>query len=70
MEIQEAKGRINWIDDESVGYICECGEEQSVSIYSNPKIERWQYGKYKCPKCGRHLYLKQVNIIYEVVGGD
>ena len=51
MRTIEAKGQITWIDDELVGYKCECGEELAVDIYGNPKMERWQKNKTICPKC-------------------
>ena len=67
MKIIEAKGQITWIDDESVGYNCECGEQLQVDIYGNPNMERWQQSKTICPKCKKELFLKQSNIVYEVI---
>jgi len=67
MKIEKAKGNIIWIDDECVGYTCECGRTIVVDIYGNPEIEDWQYSKSICPKCKRDLFLKQVNIVYEVI---
>ena len=55
---EEAPGEILWIDDECVGYKCECGEEIVVDIYSGP------YNK--CRKCGRQYILHQSNIVFEV----
>lgn len=69
MKIKEAKGQITWIDDESVGYKCECGEQLQVGIYGNPEMERWQQNKNICPKCKKVLFLKQSNIVYEVIEG-
>ena len=56
MSKKEAKGEIMWIDDEVVGYKCECGEEITVGIEDNEA----------CPKCRRQYILQQVNIVYEI----
>ena len=57
---KDAKGDILWIDEELVGFKCECGKEIVVSIedsFMDANI---------CPKCGKRYILKQTNIVYEV----
>ena len=68
MKIKKAKGQITWVEDEMVGYSCECGETGLVvDIYGNPKMERWQHSKTICPKCKKELFLRQSSIVYEVI---
>jgi predicted nucleic acid-binding Zn ribbon protein len=55
---KEASGAILWIDDECVGYKCECREVIVVCIYSDPYTE--------CPKCGKQYILHQSNTVFEV----
>ena len=55
---KEAKGDILWIDEELVGFKCECGKEIVVDIYDD--------NANQCPKCGKRYILKQTNIVYEV----
>ena len=55
-----AKGEIMWIDDEVVGYKCECGKEIAVNIYKDRD-------KNKCPKCGKRYVLQQINRVWELL---
>ena len=60
MKRKEAKGQIKWIDEECVGFKCECGEVIVVGIddeISDPN---------KCPKCGKQYILIQSNEVFEV----
>ena len=54
---KEAEGDIVWIDEECVGYKCECGKVIVVDIYDDPCN--------KCPKCGKQYILHQTNIVFE-----
>ena len=56
MSRTEAKGSITWIDEEIVGFHCECGQETAVSINGG-----------ECDGCGKKLTLKQSNTVYEDV---
>ena len=60
MKQKEAKGEIQWIDEECVGFKCECGEELVVSIYNE------MFAPNKCPKCGKQYILIQSNEVFEV----
>lgn len=55
--MKKTKGEIMWIDDEVVGYKCECGKEIVVGIYEDDNM---------CPKCGRRYILQQTNIVCEI----
>ena len=55
---KEAHGKILWIDEECVGYKCECGEEIVVDIYNVPYS--------KCSRCEKQFILRQSNIVFEI----
>lgn len=60
MKRKEAKGQIQWIDEECVGFKCECGEELEVTI--NAK----KFEPDKCLKCGKEYILIQSNEVFEI----
>lgn len=57
--MKKSKGNIMWVDEESVGFLCECGSEEQLVIGIYKDIN------YFCPKCRRKYILKQSNIVYE-----
>lgn len=56
--MKKAKGEIMWVDDEVVGYKCECGERIVVDIYKDDADA--------CPICGRRYVLQQTNTVCEI----
>ena len=61
-----AKGTILWVDEEIVGYECECGEEITVDIYGEEDDLEFSI----CPNCGRNYRLVQTNTVYEIKDGE
>jgi len=60
MKKKVAKGFITWIDEECVGFKCECGEIESVIVGIYKDID------YSCLGCGRKYILKQSNIVFQI----
>lgn len=57
MEKKPAKGNIQWVDDELVGFKCDCGAQAiTVGTYEDQE--------YFCA-CGKRYILEQVNTVYE-----
>ena len=52
------EGQITWVDDQCVGYKCECGEDEIVIDVS---------GVEKCKRCGRIYMLEQVTEVFELL---
>jgi len=64
MKQKEAKGQIQWIDEECVGFKCECGEEIVVGIpFENDDAVDGNI----CPKCGKRYILIQSNEVFEAI---
>ena len=58
MQKKKAKGNVEWIDDELVGFRCECGKSLVVGIYKD--------SDYSCGNCGKKYTLEQSNVVYEI----
>lgn len=57
--MKKASGEILWIDEECVGYKCECGNDDLIiGIYGSESN--------RCEKCGKKYHLSQINIVYEL----
>jgi DNA-directed RNA polymerase subunit RPC12/RpoP len=59
------KGRIIWIDDGVVSYVCSCGFGE-VDTSSNGFLVTTE--GTECPQCGKKLILKQTTEVLELEG--